>query len=86
MACEIAFQLPCQNDILSQHLPDKGMVYHTDLVTPVDGVEAERRALQGKGFSDATIATIFTATHDSSRKVYCDRQHLPVILLWLFAL
>ena len=30
----------------------------------------ERRALQGKGFLDAAIATILTATHDSSRKVY----------------
>ena len=32
----------------------------------VDGVEAEQRALQDKGFSDAAIRTILTATHDTS--------------------
>ena len=33
MACEILFQLPCLQDLLSQHLPNKGMLYHTDLET-----------------------------------------------------
>ena len=33
MACEIPFRLLCQNDVLSQRLPEKGMLYHTDLVT-----------------------------------------------------
>ena len=33
MACEIPFRLLCRNNLLSQHLPDKGMLYHTDLVT-----------------------------------------------------
>ena len=32
MACKIPFHLPCQND-LSQPLPDKGVLYHTDLET-----------------------------------------------------
>ena len=59
MVCEIPFQLPCRNDLLSQHLPSKGVLYHTDLVT-----------LQGKGFMNAAIATILTAIHDSSCKVY----------------
>ena len=70
MVCEIPFQLPRQRDLLSQCLPNKGVLYHTDLETPVDGVEAEWCTLQGKGFSDLAIVTILAATYDSSRKVY----------------
>ena len=33
IACEILFRLLCLNDLLSQHLPDKGVLYHTNLVT-----------------------------------------------------
>ena len=29
MAYEIPLLLPCRRDILSQHLPDKGTLYHT---------------------------------------------------------
>ena len=41
--------------------------------SPVDGVEAERHALQDKDFSDAAFRTILTATRDTSRKVYNSR-------------
>ena len=33
MVCEIPHRLPLWGDFLSQCLPDKGMLYHTDLVT-----------------------------------------------------
>ena len=33
MACEIHLLLPCRRDLLSQHLPSKGILYHTDLET-----------------------------------------------------
>ena len=33
MACEIPLLLPCRRDLLSQCLPNKGMLYHTDLLT-----------------------------------------------------
>jgi len=33
MACEIPLLLPRRRDLLSQHLPDKGVLYHTDLET-----------------------------------------------------
>ena len=33
MACEIPLLLPCRQDLLSQHLPDKGILYHTELET-----------------------------------------------------
>ena len=35
---------------------------------PVDGVGAEWRTLQDKGFSDAAIRTILAATHDTSQR------------------
>ena len=31
MACEIPLLLPCRQDLLSQCLPDKGILFHTDL-------------------------------------------------------
>ena len=33
MACKIPLLLPCRWDLLSQLLPDKGILYHTDLET-----------------------------------------------------
>ena len=36
-------------------------------------MEAERRTLRDKDFSDAGIRTILTAVHDTSRKVYNSR-------------
>ena len=41
--------------------------------SPVDGMEAEWHTLQIKSFSEATIRTILSATHDSSGKVYNSR-------------
>ena len=36
---------------------------------PVDGVEAERRAFQDQGFSDAAIRMILAATHGVQRPI-----------------
>ena len=33
MVCEVPLLLPCRWDLLSQCLPDKGMLYHADLET-----------------------------------------------------
>ena len=33
MACEIPLLLPRRQDLMSQYLPDKGTLYHTDLET-----------------------------------------------------
>ena len=33
IACEIPFWLPCQQDLLSQCLPNKGVLCHTNLET-----------------------------------------------------
>ena len=33
MACEVPFQLPHRHNLLSQRLPNKGVLYHTDLET-----------------------------------------------------
>ena len=70
MTCEIPLLLTRRRNLLSQCLPDKGVLYYTDLDTlPVDGVEAEWCALQDKDISDAAIRTIFSASRDTSRKV-----------------
>ena len=46
---------------------------HRPLNPQVDGVEAEWHTLQDKGFSDAAIGTILTATCDTTQKVYKGR-------------
>ena len=40
MVCKIPFRLLCRWDLLSQCVPDKRVLYYTNLETPVDGVEA----------------------------------------------
>ena len=73
MACEIPLLLPCRRD-LSQFLPDKGMLYHTDLQTLRLTVwKLELCALQDKGISDATIKAIHVTTRDTTRIVYKGR-------------
>ena len=54
MASEIPLLLPCRNDLLSQHLPDKDVLYHTKLFEIVN-VEAKWHVLQDKGISGIAI-------------------------------
>ena len=70
MAYEIPFLLP-QMD-LSQHLPNKSVLYHTDQFEIVS-VEAEQHALQDKSISGIAIRTSLNAACDTIQIVYFGR-------------
>ena len=65
---------PSQNGSLVTTPAGQGRALpHQPLDSPVDGLEAEWRALQNKVFSDAANRTILAATHDTTREVYNGR-------------
>ena len=70
MACEIPLALTQTGSPVTMPAQQKRALPYQPLNPPVGGVEAERRSLQDKGFSDAAIRTILSATHDTTCKVY----------------
>ena len=68
MTFEIPLLLPHRWDLLSQSLPDKGVLYHTDLATlhlmawKLSSMPSRTKT------SDAAIRTILTATRETSQR------------------